>query len=221
VWLAAPAITALSQDALADVATARGETRTVTLPDGSRAELGPDTALSWRFDPATRSVILLRGQAFFTVEPTPPPFAVAVREAGTARVLGTRFEVAAEADGMGVVVEEGRVEVSTGTEARVLGAGQSVAVRDGRLGQVLRPDLGAALAWRGGAIVFFREPLGRVVERLERQAAGRIVIARDGLRALRVSGAFPAGDRDGALQAVADTLGVRVVRAGPWLTVLY
>jgi transmembrane sensor len=220
-WLAAPTISALTQDLAADAATARGEIRGVTLPDGSRAELGPDTALSWRFDAEARAVSLLRGEAFFSVRTSELPFTVTVDGEGTARVLGTRFDVARDTAGMAVVVEEGRVEVSDGAGAVVLSAGQTAAIRNGRLGDVSGADLGAALAWRTGAIVFFLEPLSRVVEQLERQAPGRIVIMREGLRDLRVSGAFPAGDRDGTLRSVADTLGARVVRAGPWLAFLY
>lgn len=221
IWIAAPPLGSVMQNLMANAASARGEVRSVQLPDGSRADLGPDTALSWRFDATSRAVTLLRGEAFFDVRPADAPFVVTA-DAVSARVLGTRFDVERWAGEVSVVVEAGRVAVA-GTEgtSAILGAGQAVRTRDGRVPEAMAADLDAALAWRTGAIVFFREPLARVVGRLERQAAGRIVIAREALRELRVSGAFPAGDRDGALRSVADALGVRVVSIGPFLTILH
>lgn len=221
IWIVAPPLGSVMQNLMASAASARGEVRSVQLPDGSRADLGPDTAISWHFDATTRAVTLLRGEAFFDVHPADAPFVVTA-DAVSARVLGTRFDVERWAGEVSVVVEAGRVAVA-GTEgtSAVLGAGQAVRTRDGRVPEAMAADLDAALAWRTGAIVFFREPLSRVVGRLERQAAGRIVIAREALRELRVSGAFPAGDRDGALRSVADALGVRVVSIGPFLTILH
>ena len=47
--------------------TAVGEQRRITLPDGSRLDLAPDSRVSTRFTLARRDVHLERGQAFFAV----------------------------------------------------------------------------------------------------------------------------------------------------------
>ncbi len=67
-----------------DHRTLRGERRTITLPDGSTAELAGGSDLSVKYDQAARRVILHRGQASFRVQPFPAwPFAV---DAGQGRI---------------------------------------------------------------------------------------------------------------------------------------
>jgi Fe2+-dicitrate sensor, membrane component len=53
----------------ADVHTAPGEIRALTLSDGSRVELGPSGALAERSDDRTRRVELLAGRAYFAPLP--------------------------------------------------------------------------------------------------------------------------------------------------------
>lgn len=221
-WLAMPDAGRLVQDLGADAATGRGEQRAVTLPDGSRALLGPDTALRWTFSMDQRAVVLLRGEAFFAVQHGMAAFTVSSGQ-GTARVLGTRFDVERNENEATVTVEEGHVEVTgdAGGLPVVLGAGQRVELRDGRVGAATTAHLQAALAWREGLMVFSREPLLRVVARLERQAAGRILIIRPEVGKMRVSGAFPLADRDGALRALADTLNLRLIPVTPWITAIF
>jgi transmembrane sensor len=221
-WMFAPSLDALRQDMAADIVTARGETRSVALPDGSRVQLGPDSALVFAFDAAHRGVELLRGEAFFEVRHGDSPAFTVDTGGSHVRVVGTRFDVRRSGTRTDVAVEDGVVEVS-GAAAAVarLVAGQRVVVDAGRLGTVAAADLDAVLAWRQSRLVFYREPLSRVVAELERQRDGRIVIARASLGDLKVSGAFPTKDTDRTLAAIADTLDVRVVSVTPWLTVLY
>lgn len=87
------------------VQTAAGEQTTVTLPDGSTAELNGATTLTYArgfgalpgplpgHDAAERRVTL-RGEAFFSVQPTARPFRVTTRNA-VVEVLGTTFSVRA------------------------------------------------------------------------------------------------------------------------------
>jgi len=74
----------------ADAVTAAGETRTVSLPDGSTAELNTASAIAVDFGPdgtGPRRVRLLRGEAAFDVVKNPDrPFLVAAG-GGTSRVL--------------------------------------------------------------------------------------------------------------------------------------
>ena len=59
-----------------------------------------------------------------------------------------------------------------------------------------------------------------MVARLNRYRRGRIVVANGAIAGRRVSGVFRVGDLDGAVEAVAEELGVRRI-ALPLVTVLY
>nr|WP_249120166.1 FecR domain-containing protein [Plastoroseomonas hellenica] len=222
-WCAAPDLGRLAGNLGADVVTAQGERRSLDLPDGSSLELAPDTAVALGFDAGRREVHLLRGQAFFTVRRGLETSFTVLAGQGRVRVLGTRFDVERAGDRVDVTVENGLVEVSgrLGVTPVRLRGGQRVTVEGGRLTRPGPAALDAAFAWRSGSLVFYREPLPRVVARLERQRSGRILVARESLRGLTVSGAFPGEDSDGALRAIADTLDARLVTVTPWLTILY
>ncbi|MFZ5875579.1 MAG: FecR family protein [Nitrospirota bacterium] len=216
-WVAAP-----RADLTADVATARGETRTVPLADGSTVHLSSDTAVAMDFERGRRAVDLLRGEAFFEVTSGHPIAFTVKAGAGMIRVVGTRFNVQRSGEWVTVAVADGVVEVAgeSGEPVR-LASGQQISVESGRLGTVEHADVAAVTAWRSGRIVFYREPLSRVVARLERERPGRIFIAEAGLRALRVSGTFPIQDADATLAAIARTLDADVISITPWITVVY
>ena len=83
------------------VQTAAGEQTTVTLPDGSTAELHGATTLAYTRGfaslpglDASRRQVRLRGEAFFSVDPAARPFRVETPNASV-EVLGTTFTVRA------------------------------------------------------------------------------------------------------------------------------
>jgi transmembrane sensor len=93
-------------------ASARGEVKVVTLPDGSRVTLDAASSVETRFTEASRPIRLLNGRAFFDVSSNPRrPFSVA---AGDREVLalGTRFDVRLRPGELTVTLVEGRVKIS-------------------------------------------------------------------------------------------------------------
>ncbi len=213
---------------MSDHATARGELRVVTLPDGSTAELGPDSALNVAFSATNRRVILVRGEAYFTAVPKgenePRPFSV---EAGglIARALGTQFAVDIMSGGVQVVVTEHAVKVRTAhaNQPRVLvSEGESVIYTPDRtLTDVAPIETDFETAWREGRLIFDNRPLGEVVEELNRYRNGRIVIRGDALAERRVSGIFKISDAANAVSRIARELGLRTMDATPLMTILY
>src|SRR5262249_27512759 len=115
-------------------ATEIAQTRIVMLPDGSRVTLGAHSEIEQRFSANERRVVLTGGEAFFEVTHNPPrPFFVEAGQANV-RVTGTKFNVSQRQSGVAVAVLEGEVHVAsdravTGSDMRILHAGQSVEVR--------------------------------------------------------------------------------------------
>lgn len=201
--------------------TAVGEIRRLTLPDGSIVTLNTDTALSFHVDASQRQVRLLRGEAYFeVVHDRERPFVVD-SDAGTARVLGTAFNVRLDRDRARVSVVEGRVSVSSAGLHAVLAKGQSAWMhRKGVQSEADRDPL-AVKAWQRGQLVFYRAPLSEVVAELARYRRGLVMVRGEALRRLPVSGAFDVTDPDESLRLVQQTLGVKSIRLGDWLTVVY
>lgn len=89
-----------------------GETRTLTLADGSRVQLNTNTELRVAYSREERRIQLLRGEAYFdVVRQTARPFTV---DAGRAniRVLGTEFNVERNPNSTRISVTDGVVTVS-------------------------------------------------------------------------------------------------------------
>ena len=164
----------LTRPTFTDYATKRGETREVTLADGSRLTLGGATTLRVRLNRAQRDVTLVDGEASFDVahlEDRPFVVAVADREV---RVLGTEFNILSHDDRLAVTVRRGLVSVSGGQDGAVrLAKGQQLIHTGGPTAASLvrATDPDAAFAWKSGKLVYRETPLAEVVADLNRYVA--------------------------------------------------
>jgi transmembrane sensor len=156
-------------------ATAVGQTDSVTLADGTRVQLGPDTRLTVAagYGEEIREVHLV-GEAHFEVLHDPVrPFLL---QAGAARIedLGTAFAARAAGDGeVRVVVTEGSLRFSARsglpTSAVVLQAGDRGRLLGDEAPVVERAAATEAdLAWTRGQLVFQDATISRVVTDLRR-----------------------------------------------------
>ncbi|RFD19513.1 FecR family protein [Komagataeibacter melaceti] len=215
---------------LADYTTPVGEIRTVHLADGSMAVMDSHTALSVRYTASERRIVLIGGEAYFTVAPVTVderrPFVVE-SAGGTSTALGTEFMVAREGAGVDTTVTEHSVRVATrdvGTLHRsvIVEEGQSVHYgRDGTLGTPVSVPAASMTAWRNGQLVFDNATLSDVIGRLNHYRRGRIMLMSSGLGARRVSGVFSCTDTDGAVTAITRQLALRSVSVGGLATVIY
>lgn len=203
----------------ADAVSARGERRSIPLPDGSTALLDADSAIALDFGGARR-VRLLRGAAHFDVRRDGRPFIVTAG-AGEVQVTGTAFDVVLAGEAASVTLERGAVRVMAGGQAPVvLAPGEQVGYAPGRIGTPQAVDLETAQAWQAEWYVFDDIPLAEVLARLERERSGRIVVIGSSLAGRRISGSFPLADPEQALASLANTMGFRVRRLGAALTLV-
>lgn len=213
----------LSQRMQADFRTAAGETRDVTLADGSLVQLDSDSAISVDYAGDRRDVRLLSGQAFFKVMPDKSkPFHVRA-EALEVTVTGTAFNVDIGAGQMRVAVQEGSVKVDDWRAAKALAAhlkpGDRLDYHDGaaRLDHFAPAQ---AAAWRNGQVVADDTPVSEVVAELRRYTPGLVVLRNDELGRKRVTGVYDLHKPLAALRAVLQPHGGKVEAYGPWVIVL-
>ncbi len=211
-WLARPMLPV--DRLLADLGTGVGELRRLQLPDGTVLWLDTDTAVDVRFSEAERRLVLRQGRLALSTGADPGalshrPLLVETAH-GTARALGTRFDVHRKDTGTHVQVFEHAVELRprTGTQAQRLRAGQSgwFDTRDvhgvGALPQ-------GQDAWNDGLLVARDMPLGVLVAELARYRRGWLACDPD-VAELRISGVFSLTDTERTLALVEKTLPVRV-----------
>ncbi|MFP5515256.1 MAG: FecR family protein [Alphaproteobacteria bacterium] len=219
----------LYQNAVADQVTSTGQRRTLTLPDGSTADMNGDTALALDFQDGARRVRILRGEAWFRVTRDPDRPFVVDGGAGAARVLGTQFSVRREDDRTTVTVGEGLVEVATHRSADDhapwpdsvrLRPGESAEAGPHGLTGPQAVDPTVAFAWRQGQIVFRQQSLASVITALNLQWPGRVVLLNDEAAERVVSGVFALDRPDAVFDALERGLGVRATRITPYLTLL-
>lgn len=210
---------------LPEYRTGTGEIRTVQLPDGSEMVMNAGTGVDVEYTDTARRIILHAGEVFVRVAHNPDrPFTVHT-EFGDARAVGTAYAVKTTGDQHQVVVEEGvvAVQAKTSSEQRQITANQSV-----QIGRKLSPvtersaeDVSQALAWREHRLYFSNVALAEFVNEMNRFSHHKMFIADGSLSAVRVGGAFNAGDTDSALGMLEAGFGVEVVQITPWFSLLY
>ena len=214
-----------------------GQQITVKLPDQSTVELNTDTALQVRYSDHARMIELRRGEAFFDVAPdSVRPFVVQAGP-GAVRAIGTSFVVRVQNQAVKVTVTEGVIEIihdaidhnavsSPGihttarppaTSPAQLSEGQRVKYDQHivTVAKVEPADLDREFAWRQGLLIFDGQSLDEVIREVGRYTDTRIIIRDADLRALRVGGAYQAGDIEAVLEFFEEGLNVSVNRDEP------
>lgn len=209
----------------ADYVTAVGETRDVALADGSRLFLAPGSAVATDWSARRRSLVLLKGEAYFEVtSDSARPFTVDADGVGVT-VLGTAFGLRMGADRIAVAVREGQVQVSHGGRSMRgpdhLAPGERLLV-DRDSGQAVRQNarLAEIGSWRTGRLFVDGATIGEVVERLRPYQSGWTVMTDEALAARPVTGLYDLNDPARALAALVEPYGGRVRQITPLLRVV-
>jgi transmembrane sensor len=173
----------------AEVITGSTELATVQLGEGSVVRLAPSSRI--RVLAGRERAVSLEGRAFFAVQRVPGrPLRVHTR-AGEARVLGTRFELAAEAGELSVRVVEGRVALSTSRGEVEVDAGEESGVRGGIVTPPTRLGAPAAVAaWAGTFLAFQATPLRDAAREIERLYRIPVAIGDSALAAETITATF-------------------------------
>ncbi|MGO9720580.1 MAG: FecR family protein [Methylocella sp.] len=201
--------------------TGTGETRFVTLEDGSQVQLGAKSAIALHYSAAQRRLTLLEGEAWFQAAPNiARPFIVEAA-GGTVTALGTAFDIALENAHVDVAVAEHPVAVSSGGQTVLVAEGQQSSFDAGTpASSPVQADIDSVTAWRRGNLIFIDKPLGEVVTTLGRYHHGYVFIPDPTLRQLRVTGRFHAADPLGAITTLEASLGLHAIHLTNYLVFL-
>lgn len=207
----------------ADLATATGERKAITLPDGSVLVMNTASAINIAFTATERRIHLVAGEILVTTHADPSstyrPFLVDTPR-GVVRALGTRFSVRKlDADRYRAAVFEHAVEIRPlAGEPRVLSAGEQAEFGVDGIGETTRVDKTATL-WDRGMLLAKDMRLGDVIAELARYRPG-VLRCASAVADMRVSGSISLSDTDAALLALASSMPLRInSHTRYWVTV--
>ena len=211
----------VSRGFLAEHRTAAGEQSAIDLDEKSRLHLNTASAVTTSFTDRQRRVSLIAGEVFFEVTSDPQRPFIIDTAFGKVEVLGTAFSLKQTDSHLDIVVSESKVKVSTaGGETSLVTAGQGVRVKKSGIGPVKPADVGRALAWQRGRLVFDNRRLGDVLDEIERYRFGSILVMDASVANLPVTGSFAIDDTDRVLDRIEETLPVRVQRISQLLVLV-
>lgn len=173
----------------------------IPLSDGSVVDLNAGTEMWVDLTPQARRLTLAGGEAHFRVAPDKArPFIVTAGGVAV-RAVGTVFNVRLDADGVDVLVVEGRVELaqdharSPQPEAHrpQLGAGERATVAREitaapTITRIDAVEMRGLLAWQNQLTHFTDVPLSEIIERLNFRSTTQITLADAELGQRRVGG---------------------------------
>jgi transmembrane sensor len=199
-----------------DYVTAKGQMSSISLPDGTRVTLAPESALDLGYANGERRLRLLSGRGYFDVaHDAVHPFTVEAADR-VVTALGTHFDIQMKPGGMRVVLAQGSVAITAAPGGLAnqpmvqLRPGEAFVASGAKPGKVRTTDLEHDLAWRQGFAVFENRPLAEVIETLNRSTRAQIFIRDPKVAALRVTGQFRTGDIERFGRALALVLPVRI-----------
>lgn len=151
------------------IATPKGATFQVTLPDGSVAWLNAASSIRFpvAFSKDSRQVEIT-GEAYFEIEKDKAPFRVKAA-GGEIQVLGTKFNVNGYTDesALKVTLLEGAVKVAGHRDSVMLRPGQQAVLVSGHA-DVTPADIDEVMAWKNGNFVFNSLTLPEIMRQISR-----------------------------------------------------
>jgi transmembrane sensor len=203
----------------ADLASAVGQRRAVTLADGSNVALDADSRVYRSGEPGAPLLKLARGQLLLRVGPQRTTSVGVAFGAARLSTSGGVLNVGRFDQRSVIALGSGAATLHRPGQSPLALAGGDTFYLDGHRLTRSGQSFAAVTAWQRGLFVADRLPLAQLASVFNRYHRGVIrIIGPAG--ALQISGVFKLDDVDQALAQVADTLPVEVRRYGAWLTVL-
>jgi transmembrane sensor len=197
--------------------TAAGQTRQITLADGTHIHLNAASKITVSLGRDARRVQMADAEALFDVaHDAKRPFLIAVGDRQV-RVVGTEFNLRHRADLVDLTVRRGVVEVRAvdaplAPPTRVT-VGQELTHTEGQAASILKvADPDQAFAWTGGQLIYRDQPLSDVAADLSRRFAVPVRTADAPTAALRFSGVLVTDSESDVLRRLQAFAPLRVER---------
>lgn len=201
------------------IETPKGGQERLTLADGSQIELNTDSAVRVNLMAGSRSVQLLRGEAYFDIKhDASRPFVVMVTQHRIVD-LGTKFSVRMKSQAVQIALLQGSARIEgepgAGQSGAVVLVPGDVAVATAAATRVTRhteKEISERLAWQHGSIVFHYTQLADAVAEFNRYGGPRLVVTGDAATKFKVNGTFQTTGAEDFAGIAHELFGLKVKR---------
>ncbi len=204
--------------------TTYGETRSLQLPDGSQVVLNANSKLTLSSDWPTALIeeeafvreVWLEGEGFFDVKKLSKPIGFVVHTDDLeVEVLGTRFNVNSREQITRVVLDEGKVKLSTQHQPElIMKPGELVEltkVKPQFQKKKVNPD--TYLAWRHDELVFEATPLTEIIDMLKDNYGYEVIIHHEAVTEdMLFTGKAPADDTSLLLEMLSESFDLSILQ---------
>ncbi|WP_176885052.1 FecR family protein [Dyadobacter soli] len=200
--------------------TAFGETRVLTLPDGSEVTLNGNSVLSYDREWPELREVKLEGEGYFKVVHTKDhrKFRVRTGDDFSLDVLGTQFNISKRESGTRIVLDEGKVRCNLGDSERdtlVLKPGEMIRFTKKPTDyQRERVETGRYSAWKEHKLVFKNTSLREVAAILQDTYGLETEAGNPELLDRQISGSVPTDNVELLLEGIAEASAVTISRDG-------
>jgi transmembrane sensor len=200
--------------------TTYGETRTLSLPDGSQVVLNANSSLTWKdaWVSGKDREVSLKGEAYFIVNEQVKAghrdrFIVHTNDLDV-EVLGTRFNVNTYRPQTQVILQKGSVEIKTSLNDKEkkynLTPGQkAVFDRNNDNVEISKVNSNVYVGWKDNRFIFDQTPLSEVAIMLENTYGIKVIIEKE-LITKQISGEIPTSERKSLLLALSTLYGLKM-----------
>ena len=187
-----------------------------TLPDGSVVNINKGSMISYpaKFQKGTRQVVL-KGEAFFKVEPNKEKPFVVLAKGVRITVVGTSFNVKNINGNIEVVVETGIVRVSIGERSEELTANEKLVVnaKDSVMTEEKVSDQ-LYKYYRTKEFVCDETPLWKLVQVINEAYHSQVIIGNPALKDMTLTTTFHNESLEQVLNVISITFNIKVVKQG-------
>jgi transmembrane sensor len=209
------------QQQMANYSTGTGELKTFELPDGTQIAMNTRSAINVHFDGKQRLITLLHGEVLVTTGHLLGEQRILQLRTrhGDIQPIGTRFTVRSDEHHTKVAVIEGAVRIrSRQGISKMISAGVQTSFSASQV-HPESPIASPADAWSKGLLFANSMPLSDFANELARYRTG-FIVCDPAVAKMTISGVFPLKDTTQALEAIANSLPVRIVyRTRYWVNI--
>jgi transmembrane sensor len=203
------------------IQTAYGETRKLSLPDGSEVVLNANSTITYNknWTIGEDRQVTLKGEAYFIVNEqgtTTHRDRFIVHTAGLdVEVLGTRFNVNTYRAQTQVVLQKGSVEIVTKLNKKekkysLTPEHSAVFDKQNDVVNISQVNSNALVGWKDKRFIFDKTPLSEVAIMLENTYGMKVIIRDKDLAAKQISGEIPTSERKSLLLALSSLYALKI-----------
>ncbi|QIH40253.1 DUF4974 domain-containing protein [Flavobacterium sp. Sr18] len=201
-------ITQSTSKSLLTQSAAKGEIKTLFLPDGSQLILNANSSITYSTDFKDNRKLVLKGEAYFKVVRNPKsPFTIETSQFKT-KVLGTSFTIRAYENYTNTIsVLSGKVEVNSKenpSQKIYLIKNQQLRFQKSQVPQLSNNSRQDFLAWTKNIVILENTSLGETAEILRNKFDVTILFDNPELEQLRISGKFKEENITTILKSIAE-----------------